>query len=402
MHHDETAPRPRGLLNRKFFLVTLAVTAVILHGSLYPYDFHVPAGSAGPLDALLHSLNRPRDSFGEMIANILLYIPFGFFAVLTIRSRWRLAVVTVLGVVLCTSIELAQFYDTDRVTSLVDVALNTSGTVLGALTAVIVRIPSLSPLFRTTVARPVPFILLAAMLGYHLYPYVPTIDLHKYWNSVKPLVLHPAFNQLDTFRYFALWLTIAFLTRDAVARARSWFFVLFLAAFVFGAKMLIVNQSISLSEVAGASAAIVLWLAVLERVGAAAAVVALVLCAMIVVFRLAPFEFQAQAAPFGWLPFRGFLNGSFGVNVQSFFEKAFLYGSLVWIAGRAGLKLPVATVAVAAFVLATSVAQTYLPGRSAEITDAIITIMMGAIFIAMSGSRVSELATGSPLHRRSS
>ncbi len=33
--------------------------------------------------------------------------------------------------------------------------------------------------------------LLFAWVAWRLYPYVPTIDLHKYWNSLKPIVLYP-------------------------------------------------------------------------------------------------------------------------------------------------------------------------------------------------------------------
>jgi VanZ family protein len=72
--------------------------------------------------------------------------------------------------------------------------------------------------------------------------------------------------------------------------------------------------------------------------------------------------------------------------VQSLFEKAFLYGSLVWIAGRAGMNLRAATIAVALLVLMTSIVEIFLPGRSAEITDALIALLMGVIFIALAGT----------------
>jgi VanZ family protein len=373
-------------MQRRFLFVTLAVTAVILHGSLYPYDFHVPSGSAGPVVALLRSWGTQPDSFGEMIANILLYVPLGFFAALTIRVPRRLLVVTLLGLALSTAVELTQFYDAGRVTSLTDVCLNTFGTGLGALAAIAVRIPFDLPIFKAVLARPVPFVLLIAMFGYRLYPYVPTIDLHKYWHSVKPLLFHPAVGTLDIFRYFALWLTICFLTSDAAGRARSWFFVLCAGAIVFAGKILIVNQSLSLAEIAGAALAVLLWLAMPQRMSRAAAIVAAVLCATIIVSRLEPFVFRATPAHFGWMPFRSFLNGSLAVNVQSLFEKAFLYGSLVWIAGRAGLDLRVATIAAAALVLTTSIVGIYLPGRSAEITDALITLLMGTVFVALTGS----------------
>jgi VanZ family protein len=370
--------------------VALAVTAVILHGSLYPYEFRLPPGTAGPVSTLLSSWTMRSHSLGEMIANVLLYAPFGFFAALAIRGPHRLLIVTLLGLVLCTAVELAQFYDVGRVTSLSDVCLNTAGTVLGGLAAGGIRFASGLAMFGPSRARPVPLILLAAMLGYHLYPYVPVIDLHKYWHSVKPLLVRPVAGPLAIFHYFTLWLAICYLIADAAVRSRSGFLVLCLAVFVFGAKILIVNQSLSPAEAMGAAAAIFIWLAILERMSWRAAIVAVLLCAMIVVLRLEPFHFRAPAGHFGWLPFQGYLTGSFGINVQSFLEKAFLYGSLVWIAARAGLDLPVATAATATLCLATSIAEIYLPGRSAEITDAFIALLMGVVFIAMTGSRINR------------
>lgn len=379
-------------MQRRFLFVTLAVTAVILHGSLYPYDFRVPAGSHGPILALLQSWGARRDSFGEMTANILLYVPFGFFAAMTIRAaRSRLLLAVLLGLGLSTAIELTQFYDVDRITSLADVCLNTFGTLLGAVAAIVVRIPFGLPIFKAPLARPAPFILLIAMFGYRLYPYVPTIDLHKYWHSVKPLLFHPAIGTLDVFRYFALWLTISFLTTDAVGSVSSWFFVLCVAAAVFAGKVLIVNQWLSLPDIVGAALAITLWLAVLQRMSSRAAIVAVFLCATIIIWRLEPFVFGAVPKHFGWLPFRGFLTGSFAVNVQSLFEKAFLYGSLIWTMGRAGLNLRAATAVVSLLALMTSVAEIFLPGRSGEITDALIALLMGTIFIALTGTaRVVE------------
>jgi hypothetical protein len=55
--------------------------------------------------------------------------------------------------------------------------------------------------------EPSEWLLLGAMLGYHLFPYVPTIDLHKYWRSVRPLIFAPSLSPLILLKYVALWLT---------------------------------------------------------------------------------------------------------------------------------------------------------------------------------------------------
>ena len=64
-------------------------------------------------------------------------------------------------------------------------------------------------------------------------------------------------------------------------------------------------------------------------------------------------------------------------------EKFFLYGSLVWLSTKAGLPLWLGTLLVALLLFITSVAELYLPGRSAEITDAVMALMVGLIMAPM-------------------
>ncbi len=52
--------------------------------------------------------------------------------------------------------------------------------------------------------------------------------------------------------------------------------------------------------------------------------------------------------------------------------KLFLYGGLVWLAVRVKVRWTMATLGVVALALAIGMAQTHLPGRSAEVTDAVL------------------------------
>jgi len=66
-------------------------------------------------------------------------------------------------------------------------------------------------------------------------------------------------------------------------------------------------------------------------------------------------------------------------GARSFLEKAFTYGTLVWLVVRAGFRLGPAALWTAALVLVIRVTQIYLPGRSAEISDAIITLLLAGL-----------------------
>ena len=106
---------------------------------------------------------------------------------------------------------------------------------------------------------------------------------------------------------------------------------------------------------------------------------ALLFSAYIVAERLEPFQFSGYGRTFGWIPFRSFLYGSVEVNIISFLEKTFLYGALIWLLERSGLRTGVSTILVAFLLFAASWAETYLPGRSAEITDALMALLIGVI-----------------------
>ena len=106
--------------------------------------------------------------------------------------------------------------------------------------------------------------------------------------------------------------------------------------------------------------------------------------------RLEPFQFTTYPVPFGWIPFRSFMHGSIDVDVLSFLEKFFLYGGLIWLLVEAGISHRSATVSVGGTLLATSIAETYLPHRSAEITDALMALAIGGIFALIRDERRRE------------
>ena len=152
-----------------------------------------------------------RPSRSGVVANVLLYMPLGFFFVLGSRDRAQqrglLVPATAVGCLLSLTMELAQYYDVGRVTNLSDVVTNTIGALLGGLIAILIGGQIRLPLIGEVSSRPIPALLIISWLGYRLYPYVPTTDLHKYWNALKPIVLTPSLTGYDLFRQTAVWLT---------------------------------------------------------------------------------------------------------------------------------------------------------------------------------------------------
>jgi VanZ family protein len=374
--------------DRNFLIATAIIIAVILYGSLYPFEFNQPTSSIGAIRNLLQSWAEPPHR-GDFLANILFYAPLGFFGILALARRNRVlpgvVLATVAGAVLSTSMELAQYYVAGRVSAANDVYANVIGTALGAVVGGVTYGNFRWSLLLGVTSNRAPCLLLALWLGYRLYPYVPTIDLHKYWDALKPVVLCPSLTGYDFFRYTMIWLTIATLIEALGGPKRARLLLPLFIAGVLVAKLLIIGKVLNVAEIAGAAMAFGIWLLLAVSVGARirATVIALPFCAYVVVERLAPFHFAAYGRHFGWIPFLSFLHGSLEVNITSFLEKAFLYGSLIWLLGEVGLRLGTTTLLVASMLFATSWAEIYLPDRSAEITDALVALLIGAIIMVM-------------------
>jgi VanZ family protein len=382
---------------------TVIMAVVILYGSFYPFDFRIPANGIGPIATFIASVGD-RPGRGDFIANILLYLPFGFFfaqSCAPASRRTRLPIVVLCGAAMSLSVELTQYYDQGRVTSFSDFYTNTLGTLLGGLAALAIGAKFRLPFIGEVTTRPIPTLLIIAWLAYRMYPYVPTIDLHKYWNALKPIVLTPSLTPYDLFREVAIWLALYALVEAIIGRRRSaWLAPLFAIALLF-AKILIVNTVLRLAEPLGAGVALVVWLLLLLLPARARdGVVGVVLCGYVIALRLEPFQFLVYPRAFGWIPFRGLMNGSLQVDALAFLEKFFLYGSLIFLLGNAVGRRWAATVFVTLLLLVTSWAETYLPGRSGEITDALMAVMIAVVFALLPTEREVGAVRERPLSSR--
>ena len=386
---------------RTYAFLTLVLTAILVYLELYPFAFRVPAEPSGALRTLIESW-ADRPSKGDFLANIVAYAPLGFCATLAIarpRSRWgRFPIVVLFGTGLSISFELAQYFVEGRVTSATDVYANTIGTAIGSAAA-IVWYGYASFLFRLDVFEaPVALFLIFDWIAYRLYPYVPATDIHKFWKAIKPVLIAPSINTYDLWRHTVIWLTF-FILVGAVAKHRRLISLLLSVAsvvFLTIARIAIVDKVLSAAEVAGAAIAVCIWPVLLRlRERVYASLIGAMLGSYIVAERLQPFVFEDTGREFGWVPFRSFVDGSPEINVMALLEKSFLYGGLLYLLGEAGWPLRHSTIFVASVLFITSWAETYLPGRSAEITDAILVVAI-ALGFSLVQKQTKHLRTDLP------
>jgi glycopeptide antibiotics resistance protein len=119
------------------YRVLLIVIAVIVYGSLYPWEFHSTQLAASPLWVLIHSWPTAIDRYliRDIAVNLLIYMPIGVFGFLAFRqnmgSTFAVIATVMIGLVLSGSVEMIQLFDDARECSASDVVCNVSGTAIG-------------------------------------------------------------------------------------------------------------------------------------------------------------------------------------------------------------------------------------------------------------------------------
>jgi len=366
----------------------LIVVALIVYGSLYPWDFHSAQLAASPLWILLHSWPTQFDRFTarDTAINLVIYTPVGVLGLLALRQHFRTAFAVIatllLGLVLSSSIEMIQLFDDSRYCSGFDVVCNVSGTLLGVAGGFVYQRWLKRFLARVETAKLLhpssALLLFYVWLGYQGFPLFPALSRTKLGEKLYILFAAVSISPLETFTYFVEWLIVARLLESVLGSERTsrWLAPLLL---VLPAKLLVTGRTVSWSELAGAVIAYIGWRFLTEydnRTGVVAGLIA----SLLILRGLVPYHWDNVANSFSWVPFRGSLAADRDSGLLTVFQKCFWYGSAIWLLRAAGWRLARATVVVAALLGAIEVIQIYLPGRVAEITDPLLALILAACF----------------------
>lgn len=389
----------------------LAVAALIIYGSLYPFNFKPDAIRGGLLEAV-RELSWARAGRGDRIANVLLYLPLGFclFLWLTARLRRTLAVATsaVLGSMLSLCLEVAQVYISSRVPSLTDLTLNAVGTLVGATAGVAWdRIGGLMYIPRRVdkpSRDPSAAVLVTLWLVWRLAPFVPHLDLGKLKSALRPL-FDPHIEIGATLGFLTYWLVVSQALTVLVSRAHTLEALLALIAAVLAGRLIVANQAFVPSELL--ALLLLLPLVVLVYRMTAGPKRLLLLGATLIVFvfeRLAPFTFSATSAAFDFWPFMqwfdaGVIAAFRAIDWVGFFGTAFLFAALFWTLRYAGTAFRLAAGILMALVTATEILQLWLPQHTASITDPLIALGVVVLF-RYTQQRQRRTFSGRPVSRR--
>ncbi len=355
---------------------------LIIYGSLYPFDFQFREITSAEFSAFLQTWLSVTHR-GDIVANILIFVPFGFVGAYyfpNITSRIKVIFfVSLLAIFLGFGLQLLQLFLPSREQNLFDGVLNMFGTWLGLFVAMTLNI-SVNDKVKSF-SFSLPLLLIASWFTYRLIPFVPSLDWQEIKDSIKPLLLHPQLDAVALYHDMIAWAVVLCLIERTfkIRQPLRDMGLLLLGCLLL--EILIVTNSISLSNVLGAAAGYYVWL-LLRKFSPkkTSLLLASLLMVYLVIYSFIPFELSAPENNFHWIPFSGFLSDSMYNNTLAFIEKFFFYGSLAWLLLNTKLR-PLSIAALSAsFLLMLEISQSFVGHHIAEITDPLLILMLVYFF----------------------
>jgi glycopeptide antibiotics resistance protein len=370
--------------NRHFAapLLLVVIVGLILYVSLYPFEFS--PGRPGWL-AALQSMTWARASRSDMFNNVLLYTPLGFCLALLMEPRAgrlsALPIATAGGALLSLTLELLQASIESRVPSYTDLALNTAGTLAGAIAgsawhAFGSRIAPTGALHSHS--RTVLWTIVVLWLVTRLWPFVPELGLGQVKRAVRPL-FEPQASASEIAAYFVGWMIVAQTIAHVSRRLRGVDALLIVVAAVLVGRTVVAGSTLVFAELV-AIALVVPALVPLSRMPdrTRCGLLAALLVAWLLWIVIAPVVQRRTGFTLTHSSFQRFLFRP-PPAPQQIFGKAFSYLALGWLLVGAGVLPHVAAFLAFAIVAALCLVQLGTPGAVYGWADLAIAAVSGVM-----------------------
>jgi hypothetical protein len=227
---------------------------------------------------------------------------------------------------------------------------------------------------------PATLLLAVCWASYQLYPFFPLLSQTRLRASLKALAGTASFSAVEVWASAAGWMAAALAMEAFFGQLRPRWLLAAMAC--LPVRLFIAERSLTLSEALGAALALLLWSLLPERKRLHAGV--FLLASATVLRESIPFHFAETPHAFSWIPFAATFDSERQSATVILLRKAFEYGALVWLFRAEGISYARAAVAVAGGLAVLEAMQRYLPGRTPEITDSVVALLMGLVLWRLS------------------
>lgn len=359
----------RAALTILFYLVCCG----IVYGSLFPFDF-VLMPERAVVDRFLASW-RTASGRGDTLGNIALFIPYGLLAHVLLSlpggNYGNTRYFALVWLLVAVGSQLVQFFVPGRDPSVFDLYCNAAGTLLGWLLLRFIPAKTTSGLANVNLAQQVSLVLPLLWLASELIPFVPTIDLQAYKDAIKPLFLYPRWSWYDALLQATSWVVCLSLLSSYAGIRISWQRLLPAMVAVALLKIVIVKNSISVTDVVAMAVAMAAWV-LLGRRHLRPRALAYVLLLSLVMSSVFPFIPRLAAATFGWVPFSGFLEGSMLSNATALCQKLFVFGAIAFLTQQEDGGWKKRSLLIALVLAMVEFGQVWWASGTPEITDPVL------------------------------
>lgn len=368
-------------------LIWYIVIVFIAYGSLYPFNFDFSRPLPEDLGAWLLNWQQ-RTIRSDVIANILLFIPYGFFGALTIQQKQRKAILWSIllmlggGILFAICLQFIQFYLPSRVSHAADALLNAIGILIGTSLAAYSnsqRIQRMIPA-RMRVAISPAFLVLFLWIGWQFFPYIPVFESKQFGQSLDTIV-KSTWSLSVWVQSVIFWLIFYYLVKRVLGKEYRLGFIVFLSVFVLIIKLAMYRSQMGWSEISAIPLAIVIHQSISRRW--MVPLIAVASIGLLLWKGLYPLKFKGTMNSFQWLPFDDFLTGSTWYNLSQLIEESLLLASVGYFCARWWSNYRWAASLLVCLSVIITVLQLFLIGKYPDITLFVMSLVIGILLVRL-------------------
>jgi VanZ family protein len=368
-------------------LIWYIVILFIAYGSLYPFNFDLSRPLPDDLGAWLLNWQQ-RTIRSDVIANILLFIPYGFFGALTIQQKQKrypllsIMVMLAVGILFAFCLQFIQFYLPSRVSHAADALLNAVGLLIGISLAAYSnsqRIQRMIP-ERLRVAISPAFLVLFLWIGWQFFPYIPVFESQQFGQSLDTIV-KSTWSLPLWFQSVVFWLIFYHLVQRVLGKEYRLGFIVFVSVFVLIIKLAMYRSQMGWSEVTAIPLAIIMhrmtgrqWMVPLLAVSSTA---------LLLWDTVLPLRFQDSINSFQWLPFDDFLKGSTWYNLSQLIEESLILASVGYFCAKWWKNFQLSATVLMVLSVAITILQLFVVGKNPDITLFVMAVVIGILLVRL-------------------